>query len=158
MNIKDLQKIIDILQESDVSEFELEQDGTSIKITRGSVAQPVVQAVPVHGQSVQQVHAAIPQTAVAVVPVTEVPAEEDDNSVRVESPIVGTFYRKPSPDADYFVQVGSTVKKGQTLCIIEAMKLMNEIESPADGIIKKILVDDTQVVEFGEVLFHIQTA
>ena len=76
--------------------------------------------------------------------------------VKVESPIVGTFYRKSSPDADAFVSVGASVSKGDTLCIIEAMKLMNEIEAPCSGTVEKILASDSQVVEFGESLFFIR--
>jgi acetyl-CoA carboxylase biotin carboxyl carrier protein len=75
--------------------------------------------------------------------------------VKVESPIVGTFYRKPSPDSDVFVKEGSSVKKGDTLCIIEAMKLMNEIDAPCDGRVEKILLSEGHVVEFGEALFYI---
>ena len=158
MNIKDLQKIIDILQDSDVTDFELEQDGTTIKITRNkhehvAVTLPPLATAPL-AAPIQQV------TPVAAAPVESAPAvvEKDNNFFAVESPIVGTFYRKSSPDADSFVEVGSKVKKGDTLCIVEAMKLMNEIESPIDGIVEEILIEDSQVVEFGENLFSINPA
>ena len=85
-------------------------------------------------------------------------AKEDSHLIPVESPIVGTYYSKPSPDADSFVQVGSKVKKGDKLCIIEAMKLMNEIDCPVDGVIEEICLTDAEVVEFGEVLFRINPA
>ena len=97
----------------------------------------------------------------AAAPLESAPAtvvEKDNNFFSVESPIVGTFYRKSSPEADAFVEVGSKVKKGDTLCIVEAMKLMNEIESPIDGTIEEILIEDSQVVEFGENLFSINPA
>jgi acetyl-CoA carboxylase biotin carboxyl carrier protein len=100
------------------------------------------------------------QLSAPAVPVSHGAAPQDDlgRYVKVESPIVGTFYRKPSPDADMFVKEGDTVSKGDTLCIIEAMKLMNEIEAPTSGKIVKILGVEGQVIEFGEVLFLIDPA
>lgn len=158
MNIEELEKIISILKTNEVTEFELQQDGTHIKLCRGSAQ--LTQAVG--GVSLQHVQPAISHynvapaavssgAPVAVSQVAEVPS----NLVKVESPIVGTFYRKPGPDKDNFVSIGSVVKKGDTLCIVEAMKLMNEIEAPASGKIEKILLEDGQVVEYGEVLFLI---
>jgi acetyl-CoA carboxylase biotin carboxyl carrier protein len=156
MNLKDLEKIIEILRHSDVNEFELEQEGTTIRITRGQIvqAQPAVPAVaPIPQATTVMVPAAAPTVMAAPVAAEQ---KIDSGLVKVESPIVGTFYSKPAPDAAVFVQVGNRVKKGDTLCIVEAMKLMNEIESPADGIIEKMLLTDGQVVEFGEVLFLIR--
>lgn len=149
MDIKDIEHIIKILRQNEVTEFELEQEGTRIKLARGAngsyiaseVRYDVVPAVQVSS------HAAPAPTAA--------PAEDTGRFVKVESPIVGTFYRKPSPDAPSFVKEGDTVEKGQTLCIIEAMKLMNEIEATTSGRIVKILGTEGQVVEFGECLFLI---
>lgn len=149
MDINDLEKLVAILEDSEVSEFEYEKDGTSIRIARAlapviapqQYTAPVISQQPVSGPAA---------------PVAAPPVDPDESFLRVESPIVGTFYRKPSPDADNFVEVGSRVKKGQTLCIVEAMKLMNEIESPASGVIERILLEDSNVVEYGEVLFLIR--
>lgn len=154
MNIKDIEKIIDILSQSDVNEFELTQDGTTIKLNRGKqiAAQPVV----VTGEI--PVASAFPAAATVSAASEAVAAKDNSHLVPVESPIVGTYYGKPSPDADPFVTVGSKVKKGQKLCIIEAMKLMNEIECPANGTIEEVCISDSEVVEFGEVLFRINPA
>ena len=155
MDIKELEQIISILKKNDVNEFELEQDGTSLKLSRGVAVLTTPQT------STQVTIDAQPQpAAVPVAPAPSAngsaPADVTEGFHPVESPIVGTFYRKPSPDADPFVEVGKTVKKGDTLCIIEAMKLMNEIEAPISGTVKKILLDDSQVVEFGEIIFLIE--
>ena len=154
MDIKELEQIVKILKANDVTEFELEQDGTSLKLSRG-----LATAVSSEG---------MPQIAYTVAPATGTTSPESSGNdqvgghevaqgmVEVTSPIVGTFYRKPSPESDPFVDVGAAVEKGQTLCIIEAMKLMNEIEAPSSGVIENILLSDGQVVEFGEVLFLIR--
>jgi acetyl-CoA carboxylase biotin carboxyl carrier protein len=156
MDINDIEHIIKILKQNEVSEFELEQDGTRLKLTRGVLASYVtnesrLDVVP----AVQHVSAPVSSSAVSgAVAVTE----DLGRYVKVESPIVGTFYRKPSPDAEPFVKEGDSISKGSTLCIIEAMKLMNEIESPASGKIVKVFGTEGQVVEFGEVLFLIDPA
>ena len=146
MNIKELEKIVELLCENGATEFELEQDGTRLLVKRGG-GQAVLTSVPVVQAPVQA----------STSPADEAAAlESEDGLEKVKSPIVGTFYRKPSPEADAFVQEGDKVSKGDTLCIIEAMKLMNEIESPCDGTIQKVLLSDGQVVEFGEPLFLIE--
>jgi acetyl-CoA carboxylase biotin carboxyl carrier protein len=149
MDIKDIEHIIKILRQNEVTEFELEQEGTRIKLARGANGSYVASEVRYDVVPAVQVssHAA-PAPAAA-------PAEDTGRFVKVESPIVGTFYRKPSPDAPSFVKEGDTVEKGQTLCIIEAMKLMNEIEATTSGRVVKILGTEGQVVEFGECLFLI---
>ncbi len=158
MNLKDLQKIIDILKESDVNEFHLEEEGTSIKLIRGvsfaTQSQVNTYATPQYAQQQQQ----MPTSVTVNVPVNAVTEaiKEDEGLFKVESPIVGTFFRKPSPDSPSFAEVGKVVKKGDKLCIIEAMKLMNEIDAPISGTIEKILAQDGQVVEFGEPLFLIR--
>lgn len=147
MNINDLEQIIRILKQNDVTDFEIEHDGVHIKLSRaGSV---------VHTTAPMQVAPVTPAISTPAAPAEQVAPVIDDRYTKVESPIVGTFYRKPSPDAEPYVSEGQMVKKGDTLCIIEAMKIMNEIEAPVSGKVVKILLADGQVVEFGEVLFLI---
>lgn len=151
MDIEQLESIIKILKDNGVTEFELNNDGTHIKLSRAVLAvAPTAIAPQAHLQPayVEASNGAVSLEANAR---DEMPA----NWTKVESPIVGTFYRKPSPDSDAFVKEGDIVQKGDTLCIIEAMKLMNEIEAPTSGRIEKILLTDGQVVEFGENLFYI---
>ena len=173
MDITELEQIVKILKQNDVTDFELVQGGTSIKLSRvkpcAAPAQAAASALlaaagtPSQEGSSGQPHAytvspapqlEAPQAA-AVAPA---PAEENPRYTKIPSPIVGTFYRKPAPDAEPFVNEGDHVKKGQTLCIVEAMKLMNEIEAPCSGKIQKICLNDGQVVEFGETLFLIEAS
>jgi acetyl-CoA carboxylase biotin carboxyl carrier protein len=155
MDIKDIEHIIKMLKQNEVTEFELEQEGTRVKLSRTpaggfAVSEGRMELV----QAVQQV--AVPVVASGN---GNGGAQEDlGRYVKVESPIVGSFYRRPSPDAEPFVKEGDVISKGSTLCIIEAMKLMNEIESPTSGKVVKIMGADGQVVEFGEVLFLIDPA
>ncbi|MEN9846498.1 MAG: Biotin carboxyl carrier protein of acetyl-CoA carboxylase [Pseudomonadota bacterium] len=153
MDIKDIENIIKILKQNEVTEFELEQDGTRVKLSR------TTSGAFVASESRYEMVPAV-QVAMAAPAASNGAAAQEDlgRFVKVESPIVGTFYRKPSPDADVFVKEGDTVSKGDTLCIIEAMKLMNEIEAPTSGKIVKILGVEGQVIEFGEVLFLIDPA
>lgn len=149
MDLRKLKKLIDLVEESGISELELTEDGEKVRISRNFTASaPVQQYAPMQ-------YAAAPQAAAPVAaPAAEAaPAVEEGHAVK--SPMVGTFYRSPSPDAKPFVEVGDTVAVGDTLCIIEAMKLLNEIESDKAGVIKKILVDNGQAVEYGEPLFII---
>lgn len=159
MKIEELEQIIKILKQNEVNEFEFDNDGVRIRLTRGSQL-TMTQVNRATGASVDIAPAiTIPSNGYAAeVSVQQAPqkaVEDTSHLFKVESPIVGTFYRKPSPDAEFFVTEGTTVQKGQTLCIIEAMKLMNEIEAPISGKVEKILANDSQVVEFGEVLFFI---
>lgn len=156
MEIEYLENIVKMLKDNGVTEFELKEGSTVIKLSRGSAR--VVTAGPelvvTTDPAAPHATGGVPQPVATTPPV--VIAEEEGSGVKVESPIVGTFYRQPSPDAEPFVEVGDSVKKGQTLCIIEAMKLMNEIDAPCSGKIAKICLTDGQVVEFGEVLFVIE--
>ena len=161
MDIHELEQIIRLLKENEISEFELDDNGVKIRLTRGrkeyvQLGQPLQAPSEAQASAVMQSYF-IPASAT---PALEESKEEvlPENLVKVESPIVGTFYRKPSPDAEAFVSEGQIVKRGQTLCIIEAMKIMNEIESPCSGRIERIFLQDGQVVEFGEKLFLINTA
>jgi acetyl-CoA carboxylase biotin carboxyl carrier protein len=142
MELEDLKELIELLKESDITELQLEKDGSKVKIKREKILSPI-------GMSVQKPHVYEEK----VVAETE---DETQRLVTVTSPIVGTFYRAPSPEAQPFVEVGQRVNKGSILCIVEAMKLMNEIESDMDGIIVKILVENSQPVEYGEPLFLIE--
>lgn len=147
-SVKQIQELIDLLRRNNLTELELEHNGVRIRV-RHEVG------VKSNTMSVQESVQTLPQQPVhSVSPAT--PASEGTTGfVTVTSPIVGTFYRSPSPDADPYVEEGESVKKGQVLCIIEAMKLMNEIESEVDGRIVKILVENTKSVEYGQALFLI---
>jgi acetyl-CoA carboxylase biotin carboxyl carrier protein len=149
MNLKEIREILELLKGSDVSEFELGRGDTVLKIRRG--APPVVYA-PALQQAPAQGSAASPAAAEAKAPaaVAAKPAHKE-----IISPIVGTFYRAPAPDSSPFVEVGTRVVKGQVLCIIEAMKIMNQIESDTTGTIAAILVENAQPVAYGQPLFHV---
>ena len=142
MELEDLKDLIELLKETDITELQIEKDGTKVKIKREKLLSSI--EMPVHKSAVFK------ETIVAE---TENAAQR---LVTVTSPIVGTFYRSPSPDAPPFTEMGMKVNKGQVLCIVEAMKLMNEIESDADGIVVKVLVENGQPVEYGEPLFLIE--
>lgn len=154
MELKEIQNLIKFVAKSGASEVKLEMDDIKITIKTGSetndvtyVTQPApmqMAAPPAPAQAAQEVPA----------PAQAAPAQSnDDKYVTVKSPIIGTFYRKPSPDKPMFVEVGDSIKEGDTLCIIEAMKLFNEIESEVSGTIVKILIDDSSPVEFDQPLF-----
>ena len=151
MDLRKLKKLIDLVEESGISELELTEDGEKVRISRNFTSNgPVQQYAPMQYNNAPQYAApaaAAPATAI------EAPAVEEGHAVK--SPMVGTFYRSPSPDAKSFVEVGDTVAVGDTLCIIEAMKLLNELEADKAGVIKKILVDNGQAIEYGEPLFII---
>jgi len=149
MDIKDIKAIYKFLKETDIVEFELEGAEGKLRLKRG-VASGTVHFGAEHAVP------ALPPSAPAAAPVKEAPAEKAENIQIVTSPMVGTFYRASAPDAPPFVELGSLVKKGQTLCIIEAMKLMNEVEGDFNGKIVQILVENGQPVEYGEPLFHIE--
>jgi acetyl-CoA carboxylase biotin carboxyl carrier protein len=148
MDLRKLKKLIDLVEESGISELELTEDGEKVRISRNFTSNaPMQHYAPTQYAMAPQ---AAPAPAVAVAA-----AEVEDEGHAVKSPMVGTFYRSPSPDAKAFVEVGDTVAVGDTLCIIEAMKLLNEIESDKAGVIKKILVDNGQAIEYGAPLFII---
>lgn len=149
MDISQIRKLIRLIQSSDVTEIEVTEGDRTVRVSRqGSVATVAVPAV-------QPVTAAPPVTAPApATTATPTQSSTDDENV-VNSPMVGTYYGAPSPDADNFITEGSKVKKGDTLCIIEAMKLMNEIEAEYDGVVESILVSNASPVEYGQGLFVI---
>lgn len=152
MDIKDLRTLIKMVTTTDISEFEWEQGEERIVIRRGQVvaAAPAMAAPPVVMSAPAAPASAEPVTAVAPVESME------DGFETIESPIVGTFYRAPSPDSDNYVEIGTVVEKGQTLCIIEAMKLMNEVEADFKCRIVKILKENAQPVEYGDPLFLVE--
>lgn len=150
MDLRKLKKLIDLVEESGISELELTEDGEKVRISRNFTANTAVQYAPVQYNAPQY---ASPAAAAAAPAAIDAPVVEEGHAVK--SPMVGTFYRAPSPDAKPFVEVGDTVAIGDTLCIIEAMKLLNEIEADKAGVVKKILVDNGQAIEYGEPLFII---
>ncbi len=152
MDLKEIQNLIKFVSNSGVAEVKLEMD--DVKITIKTTVEGTSPEITYLQQA--PVAQAAPQAApapVAAAPVAAAPAAENSNYITVKSPMIGTFYRKPSPDKPMFVEVGSTFSKGDTLCVIEAMKLFNEIESEVSGKIVKILVDDMSPVEFDQPLF-----
>jgi len=158
VNLDDVREILALMREHGISEFEIEREGLKLRLRKDSAPSTVA--------SVPLVVAGMP--AAPILPpvlqepaVTALPVAGHDTEVElavVKSPIVGTFYRSPEPGASSFVEIGTTVKKGQVLCIIEAMKLMNEIDSEYDGEIVNIYVENGQPVQYGERLFAIRTA
>jgi acetyl-CoA carboxylase biotin carboxyl carrier protein len=143
-----LRSLFDLLIEKDIAEFEHEDEGARLRIVRGKIAVATAH-VPAAAPSMTVAHA-------HAAPAGTAPADSD--VVEVTSPFVGTFYRSPSPDTPSFVDVGSMVRPGQTLCIIEAMKLMNEIESDLSGTVIEVCVPNGKAVEFGQKLFRIKKA
>lgn len=146
MDIRKIKKLIEILEESGIAEIEIKEGEEAIRISRGSTAPPVAYApAPVSVPMNSTVHVA--------------PAPEPEEKITghiVKSPMVGTFYRSASPGAKTFAEVGQSVKQGDTLCIIEAMKILNQIEADKSGIISKILVENAEPVEYGQPLFIIE--
>jgi acetyl-CoA carboxylase biotin carboxyl carrier protein len=147
---KHIQELVDLLKRNNITELELEQDGVRIRV-RQEVGGKAITAAVTDAAAAQGVTTTAAQPAIA----PSQPTGDQGGLVTITSPIVGTFYRSPSPDADPYVEEGDMVKKGQVLCIVEAMKLMNEIESEVDGKVVKILAESTKPVEYGQALFHI---
>ena len=148
MDIRKIKKLIELLEDSDVAEIEIVEGEESVRIARGTTGSPVVNAP-------MMAPAAIPMAApIAHAPVAPI-ADEVPPGTIIESPMVGTYYGASSPDAKPFCDVGQQISKGDTLCIIEAMKIMNQIEAEVSGTVRAILVDDGQPVEFGEPLIVI---
>lgn len=165
MELKKIQNLIKFVAKSGASEVKLEMEDFKITIkTGGDEEATVMQQMPQMGMPMMpaQMPQAQPQApATAPQPQAQAQAEdkqEDANLVTVKSPIIGTFYRKPSPDKPVFCEVGDTIKEGDVLCVIEAMKLFNEIESEVSGKIVKVLVDDSSPVEFDQPLFLVEPA
>lgn len=153
MDLKEIQNLIKFVAKSGATEVKLEMDDVKITIKTGSDSETtIVHQAPV---AAQIPHTIVPATQSVTTPVEEAPTPTNDDSkyITIKSPIIGTFYRKPAPDKPLFVEVGQTISEGDVLCIIEAMKLFNEIESEVSGKVVKILVDDSSPVEFDQPLF-----
>jgi acetyl-CoA carboxylase biotin carboxyl carrier protein len=156
MNLKDIKELIEMLKDTDISELELERSGVKVRLRKGGdvtfhPAMPRMEYPPANITA--------PAMAEISAPAAEKAAEPAKaNQIKVTSPIVGTFYRANAPDKPSYVEIGDVVKKGQVLCIIEAMKLMNEIESEAAGKIVQILLENGEPVEYGQPLFVIEPA
>ena len=152
MDLRKLKKLIDLVEDSGISELELTEGEEKVKICRSTsqVSQPqIIHTQPKESNTIQPPK--LQEKSIA----TEENKDLSGKEKTIDSPMVGTFYRAASPDAAPFIDVGATVKKGDILCIVEAMKLLNEIECDQDGTIEKILVENGQPVEFGEPLFVI---
>ena len=145
MELDEIKKLIELLKDTDITEMQIEREGAKLKIKREKFLSSFDVSPPVRHTTAAE---------------PEAPKEEtgDKNLITISSPIVGMFFRSSSPDAEPFVDLGNNVKKGQVLCIVEAMKLMNEIETDTDGVVMDILVENGQPVEYGEPLFLIKTA
>ena len=152
MDVRKIKKLIELLEKSDIAELEIVEGEESVRISRNSPA-PMMVAAPTAAPQVAAAAPASPQTGFAAAAPTapEAPAGET-----IDSPMVGTFYEAASPTSAPFVKVGDSIKVGDTLCIIEAMKMLNQIESEKSGVIKEVLVDNEQPVEFGQPLLIIE--
>jgi acetyl-CoA carboxylase biotin carboxyl carrier protein len=154
MDLRKLKKLIDLVQESGIGEIEITEGEEKVRISRQNAAPPMIMAHPGMQPMAMAPQATGPASGTQAP--AAAPAAPEPQGHALKSPMVGTFYRAPSPGAPSFVEVGQSVTKGQTLCIIEAMKLLNEIESDASGTIRAILVENGQPVEYGQPLFLIE--
>jgi acetyl-CoA carboxylase biotin carboxyl carrier protein len=148
MNLREIKELIDLVKTSELTELEWERSGVRVRICRAPA--PIVRHLAAEG-AVTAVN--VPQGAPAA---AAGEAAKEVSGVQIRSPIVGTFYRAASPEAPPYVEVGDRVRRGQILCIVEAMKLLNEIESEVDGVVAEILIENARPVEYGEVLFRIE--
>lgn len=156
MDLKLIKNILDMIADSDVNEVSLEEGDFKIKVKKQGEVQQVTYSQPAAPQPAQPAPVAQPQPATQAAPEKSKEGDDQPEGEVLKSPIVGTFYGAPSPDSDPFVKVGDSVSKGDTLCIVEAMKIMNEIEAEFGGTIQKILVSDGTPVEFDQPLFIIK--
>lgn len=151
MDLRKLKKLIDLVQESGIAELEITEGEEKVKIVKGGTVSLMTTAAPAAAPA--------PAAALEAKPAATPPAEPAGQEGHVvKAPMVGTFYRSPSPDAKPFVEVGQSVKEGDTICIIEAMKLMNEIESEVDGVVRAVLAENGEPVEYGQPLFELELA
>ena len=152
MKLKEIQNLIKFVAKSGANEVSVEMEDVKITIKTSSETSPIVVQEPIVVPQQPISPVSIP-TQDTIDPTPETPADDESNLITITSPIIGTFYRKPSPDKPTFVEVGDTISEGTVLCVIEAMKLFNDIESEISGKIVKILVDDSSPVEFDQPLF-----
>ncbi|MDC1235192.1 acetyl-CoA carboxylase biotin carboxyl carrier protein [Flavobacteriaceae bacterium] len=151
MDIKEIQNLIKFVAKSGASEVKLETEDLKITIRTGPLGAAVSE--PVYMQQMPMAASPVPPSTDALAPAVQTAPASEDHLITIKSPIIGTFYRRPSPDKANFVEVGSEIGKGDVLCVIEAMKLFNDIESEVSGKIVKVLVDDSSPVEFDQPLF-----
>ena len=155
MDLKDIKAIIDLMKKNSITEFELERQDSKIRLKRGlnGAKSPVVQyEEPVSSSSIQPAISAL-----SAAPVTA-PQPPATGEIEIKSPMIGTFYRAPSPEANSYVEVGTEVNPDTVVCIIEAMKVMNEIKAEVKGVITQVLVENAKPVEFGQPLFKVRPA
>ena len=153
MDIRKIKKLIELVEESGITELEVSEEEGSVRISRATVAAPANVQYSIPAAAPTPVAAPV---APAAAPVAPAAAPEEIAGHKIRSPMVGTFYRSPSPEAKAFVEVGQTVKVGDALCMVEAMKMMNRIEADKAGVVKAILVNDGEPVEFDEPLIIIE--
>ena len=151
MNLKEIKEILTLMNENNLNEIEIERDGLKLKLKK-SVVNEMIMSGPTH-YAVESLPA--PKAAPSAVPAASGAPDSSKNSKDIKSPMGGTFYRSPSPEAESFVEVGQTVEIGQVVCIVEAMKLMNEIKSEVRGKITEVAVQNAEPVEFGQTLFMV---
>jgi len=156
MDLRKLKKLIDLVQESGIGEIEITEGEEKVRISRQLAAQPMMMAAPAMQHMAVLGGPMMGGGPASGMPTQATPPAPEPKGHALKSPMVGTFYRAPSPGAPSFVEIGQSVTKGQTLCIIEAMKLLNEIESDFSGTVKAILVENGQPVEYGQPLFLIE--
>lgn len=153
MDLKDIKAIIDLMKKNSVSEFELERQDFKIRLKRGGMQIAQYEEAPVSIPAMAQAPSAIP-VSTASAAATSVPAP--GNFAEIKSPMIGTFYRAPSPESANYVEIGTEVNSDTVVCIIEAMKVMNEIKAEVRGVITEILIDNAKPVEFGQPIFRIR--
>jgi acetyl-CoA carboxylase biotin carboxyl carrier protein len=156
LDLKQIKQIIDLMKRSELSEFEFEEDGFKIRIKRGASGLPVVSSVPQSAHPFPAATAEQPPAAKQPTAPASNPGADEAGFTYVKSPMVGTFYRSPSPENPPFVENGSKVEEKTVVCIIEAMKIMNEIQSEAKGVVVEALVENGQPVEYGQRLFKLR--
>jgi acetyl-CoA carboxylase biotin carboxyl carrier protein len=162
IDLEFIQGLIQAIDQSGIDSLEITRAGTRIRVSKTPPPAPAVSAaaqMPTQMFTVPQAAPALPPagaSGASAAPADSAAPARDENTVEITSPMVGTFYRSPSPEAPPYVEIGSQVRKGQTLCILEAMKLMNELEAEIDGTIRAILVENTDPVEFGQPLFLVE--
>ena len=149
MNLKEIKEILALMNENNLNEIEIERDGLKLKLKKSAGGEVVI-GTPTH-YAVESIPA--PKAVPVAIPTAPGAADASKNTKDIKSPMVGTFYRAPSPEAEPFVEVGQTVEVGQVVCIVEAMKLMNEIKSEVRGKITEVAVQNAEPVEFGQTLF-----
>ena len=151
MDLTEIRRIVELMEEHGLSLFHLEKEGVNLKLKKGADADVIREALG----GLAAVPAQVMPGPAPAAPATGEEATPAESGQLIESPMVGTFYRKPAPDADNFVEVGAKVSEGQTICIIEAMKVMNEIKAEISGTISEICVEDSSPVQYGDALFRV---